>query len=155
MTLPGKGELLRLGFNDPDAALADLAGLGPGAQELLAILSHAADPDEALAGLVVLAESQGDGFVEELAADEGTAMRLVSVLGASPALADHLARHPGHWRELADPTLGTTRPAAYVFRASLLETVGAKSEDECPVATVPDAEAVDALRVEYRRWPLR
>ncbi|MER6938775.1 bifunctional glutamine-synthetase adenylyltransferase/deadenyltransferase, partial [Nocardioides sp. NPDC000441] len=126
MTLPGKGELLRLGFNDPDTALAHLADLGPGAHELLAILGQAADPDAALDGLVTLAESQGDGFVEELAGDEGTAMRLVSVLGASPALTDHLARHPDHWRELADPTLGTTRPAAYVFRASLLEAVGAK-----------------------------
>ncbi|MEU6136595.1 bifunctional [glutamine synthetase] adenylyltransferase/[glutamine synthetase]-adenylyl-L-tyrosine phosphorylase [Nocardioides sp. NPDC047086] len=155
MTLPGKGELLRLGFNDPDTALADLAGLGAGADELLAILGQAADPDAALAGLVTLAESQGDGFVEELAGDEGTAMRLVSVLGASPALTDHLTRHPAHWRELADPTLGTTRPAAYVFRASLLAVVGADPADESPVATVPDAEAVDALRVEYRRWLLR
>ncbi|HEY9408292.1 MAG TPA: bifunctional [glutamine synthetase] adenylyltransferase/[glutamine synthetase]-adenylyl-L-tyrosine phosphorylase, partial [Jiangellaceae bacterium] len=155
MTLPGKGELLRLGFNDPDTALADLAGLGAGTHELLAILGQAADPDAALAGLVMLAESQGDGFVEELAGDEGTAMRLVSVLGASPALTDHLVRHPGHWRELVDPTLGTTRPAAYVFRASLLEAVGAKPGDESPVATVPDAEAVDALRVEYRRLLLR
>ncbi|EGD43910.1 putative glutamate-ammonia-ligase adenylyltransferase [Nocardioidaceae bacterium Broad-1] len=155
MTLPGKGELLRLGFNDPDTALRDLAALGPGTQELLAILGQAADPDAALAGLVNLAESQGDGFVEELAEDEGTAMRLVCVLGASPALADHLARHPAQWRELADPTLGTTRPAAYVFRASLLEAVGAEPGEESPVATVADAEALDALRVEYRRWLLR
>ena len=45
-----------------------------------------------------------------LVEDEGTAMRVLSVLGASEALADHLCRHPEHWRELRDPTLGTPAP---------------------------------------------
>ncbi len=48
-------------------------------------------------------------------------MRLLSVLGASQALADHLVRHPEQWRELTDPTLGSTRPAAYAVRAGLLD----------------------------------
>ena len=77
------------------------------------------------------------------------------MLGASEALADHLCRHPEHWRELTDPTLGSTRPAAYAVRERLLEAVGADPHDPAPVATVPDAEAVDALRVEYRRVLLR
>ena len=47
-------------------------------------------------------------------------MRLLCVLGASEALADHLCRHPEHWRELTDPTLGSTRPAAYAVREGLL-----------------------------------
>ncbi len=153
--MTSKRELLRLGFNDPERAYAVASGLGAGVEELLAILGRAADPDAALDGLEMLVGSLDDGFLEELAGDEGTAMRLVSVLGASPALTDHLARHPEHWRELADPTLGTTRPAAYVFRASLLEAVDAKPDDELPMSTAPDAEAVDALRVEYRRWLLR
>ncbi|TQL67938.1 glutamate-ammonia-ligase adenylyltransferase [Nocardioides albertanoniae] len=153
--MTSKGELLRLGFNDPESAFGTVEGLGSGIDELLAILGQAADPDAALDGLAMLTESEGDGFLDELAGDEGTAMRLVSVLGASPALTDHLARHPEHWRELADPTLGTTRPAAYLFRASLLRAVGAEPADENPVATLADAEAVDALRVEYRRWLLR
>ena len=52
-------------------------------------------------------------------------MRLLSVLGASEALADHLVRHPEHWRELTDPTIGSTRPAAYAVREDLLRAVGA------------------------------
>ena len=47
-------------------------------------------------------------------------MRLLAVLGASVALGDHLLRHPEQWRELTDPTLGSTRPAAYAVRADLL-----------------------------------
>ena len=43
-------------------------------------------------------------------------MRLLAVLGASSALGDHLLRHPEHWRDLTDPTLGSTRPAAFAVR---------------------------------------
>ena len=78
-------------------------------------------------------------------------MRLLSVLGASQALTDHLCRHPEQWRELADPFLGSTRPPAYAVRDALLQAVGADPTSESPTATVPHAAAVDALRVEYRR----
>ena len=159
MTRPAtsKGTLLRLGFLDPDAALEALTGLGPAADPLLALLARTADPDDAVTGLVRLAEALGDPdeLLEELVDDEGTAMRLLSVLGASEALCDHLVRHPEHWRELADPALGSSRPAAWAIRAGLLAAVGADPDDPEPVATLPDAEAVDALRVEYRRVLLR
>ena len=82
-------------------------------------------------------------------------MRLLGVLGASEALGDHLIRHPEHWRELRDPSLGSTRPAAYAVRCGLLRAVGADPDDPTPTATLPDAVAVDALRVEYRRVLLR
>ena len=84
-----------------------------------------------------------------------TATRLLSVLGMSSALADHLVRHPEQWRELADPALASTRPAAFAVRGDLLRVVGADPAAPAPVATVPDAEAVDAVRVEYRRALLR
>ncbi|GAA4101152.1 bifunctional [glutamine synthetase] adenylyltransferase/[glutamine synthetase]-adenylyl-L-tyrosine phosphorylase [Nocardioides kongjuensis] len=140
-------ELLRLGFVDLDRASADLELLGPGSTDLLALLGRTADPDAALHGLVRLADAVGDraellGAVRD---DEGTAMRLLCVLGASVALADHLATHPEQWRELADPALGSTRPAAWAVRAALIEAVTDK----------PDHQAVDALRVEYRRHLLR
>lgn len=146
-------ELIRLGFVDLDAAQAGLAELGPGAADLLAYLGRTADPDTALRGLVRLAdaagEQQGDDERAELLRavrdDEGTAMRLLSVLGASVALADHLGHHPEHWRELTDPALGSTRPAAYAMRAALLAAVTDR----------PEREAVDGLRVEYRRQLLR
>ena len=61
-------------------------------------------------------------LLQALVDDEGTAMRLLSVLGASEALADHLCRHPEHWRELTDPdagldpTRGVRRPGGAAAR---------------------------------------
>ena len=160
-----KGRLLRLGFLEPDRSLRSLARLGPYAEPLLAILAVTADPDLAthrladLADRVAAAGEDRDSFLEEVAGDEGTAMRLCAVLGASLALADHLLRHPDQWRELTDPTSGTTRPTAGALRAALLRAVGADPLDPSPVAVLPgaraDAAAVDALRVEYRRHLLR
>jgi glutamate-ammonia-ligase adenylyltransferase len=159
--LTGKGTLLRLGFQRPTDAQRDLDRLGEGVEPLLAILGRTADPDQALAGLVRLAEAVaacGGGTEPLLAAledDEGTAMRLLSVLGASEALTDHQVRHPQQWVDLTDPELGSTRPTASALRASLLAAVAADPADEVPVAGRPDAEAVDALRVEYRRLLVR
>jgi glutamate-ammonia-ligase adenylyltransferase len=152
-----KATLTRLGFDDPAAAEERLAELGEAAEPLVALLARTADPDQALAQLVRLAEVAPDrsALLTALADDEGTAMRLLCVLGASEALADHLCRHPEHWRELTDPTLGSTRPARFAVREGLLEAVGADPHAPEPVATRPDAEAVDALRIEYRRVLLR
>jgi glutamate-ammonia-ligase adenylyltransferase len=143
--------LLRVGFQDSAQAADELSSLGADAEPLVALLARTADPDQALAGLVRLAGRAEPGLVPELADDEGTAMRLLSVLGASQALTDHLCRHPEQWRELADPFLGSTRPPAYAVRDALLHAVGADPTSESPTATVPHAAAVDALRVEYRR----
>jgi glutamate-ammonia-ligase adenylyltransferase len=152
-----KGSLIRLGFLDADRSLVNLEHLGDAADPLLAILGRTADPDLALAGLVRLADACGDrtGLLAALTDDEGTAMRLLSVLGMSIALSDHLVRHPEQWRELTDPLLGSTRPAAFAVRAWLLRAVGADPDDEHPTATLPDHAAADALRVEYRRVLLR
>ncbi len=152
-----KGNLLRLGFQDAEATLDSLRQLGGGTEPLIAILSRTADPDAAVTALVRLVEAADDpdDLLKAVCDDEGTSMRLLSVLGASTALADHLVRHPEHWRELRDPTLGSTRPAAYALREGLLAAVGADPAAESPVATLDDDEAVDALRVEYRRVLLR
>ncbi len=148
--------LLGLGFQDVDRALEDLAALGPSAEPLLAMLGRTADPDQTLTGLVRLAQTdQGDELLTALVDDEGTAMRVLCVLGASLALTDHLVRHPRHWRELSDPLLGSTRPVAHAVRAGLLHAVGADPQASVPVATKLDAVALDALRVEYRRVLLR
>jgi glutamate-ammonia-ligase adenylyltransferase len=151
------GNLARLGFVEADVAGRNLAALGDAAEPLVALLARTADPDEALAHLVRLTEvvDEPEDMLRAVADDEGTAMRLLSVLGASEALADHLCRHPEHWRELTDPTLGSTRPAAYAIREQLLTAVGADATAERPTSTLPDAQAVDALRVEYRRILLR
>ncbi len=148
--------LVRLGFQDPSAARDLLERLGSAAEPLLAILARTADPDQALAALVRLTETAPDPatLLTALTDDEGTAMRLLMVLGASQALADHLVRHPEQWTELRDPDLGATRPAAYAVRAALLRAVGADPQDDQPTATLGVA-AVDALRVEYRRHLVR
>ncbi|MDN5893492.1 MAG: bifunctional [glutamine synthetase] adenylyltransferase/[glutamine synthetase]-adenylyl-L-tyrosine phosphorylase [Nocardioides sp.] len=151
-----RGNLLRQGFQDPERSAQNLARLAPMADELIPVLTRTADPDRAVDALAELADLVEDreAFLDGLL-DEGTAMRLFSVLGASEALADHLHRHPSHWRELTDPTLGITRPAAYAVRAALMRAVGADPGAHAPVSTLPDSEAVDALRVEYRRILLR
>jgi glutamate-ammonia-ligase adenylyltransferase len=143
--------LLRVGFEDSAQAAADLARLGDGAEGLVTALAGTADPDQALAGLVRLAEHADPGLVTSLADDETAAARLLAVLGASQALTDHLCRHPEQWHELADPFLGSTRPAAYSLRDALLRAVGADPAHDVPTATLRHAEAGDALRVEYRR----
>ena len=157
------GSFVRIGFQDGHVAAEGIERLGQAGPPLTDTLAATADPDAALAALLRLSESlddqEGAGagavMLAELADDEGTAMRLCSVLGASAALATHLARHPRHWRELTDPTLGSTRPPAYAVRRTLMEAVGADPMLDAPVATRPDAEALDALRVEYRRILLR
>ncbi len=154
-----KGHLIRLGFQDPEQSLDNLGMIASAAEPLLALVARTADPDLALASLVRLVEAagpaEGELLLRALVDDEGTAMRLLSVIGASEALAEHLCRHPEHWRELTDPTMGSTRPAAYAVREDLLRAVGAEPQDDDPTATRPDDEAVDALRVEYRRLLLR
>ena len=130
-----KGNLLRLGFQDTDTALAELARLGAAAKPLVALLARTADPDNALTCLVRLVEAAGEGsdaLLRAIVDDEGTAMRLLCVLGASEAMAHHLVRHPEQWRELTDPTLGSTRPAAYAVRAGLLRAVGADPTHATP-----------------------
>ncbi len=151
------GNLARLGFQDTDVAAGRLAELGPPASSVVAILGLTADPDQALDALLRLADVAPDRevLIQALADDEGTAMRLLSVLGMSEALGDHLVRHPEQWHELRDPTLGSTRPPAYAVRAGLMASVGADPGVHEPVSTLGYAEAVDALRVEYRRVLLR
>ncbi len=160
--MTSSGTFVRIGFHDGPAAAAGISRLGEHAKPLTDALTASADPDAALAALLELVDAleqqtsgAGAAMLAEVADDEGTAMRMCSVLGASAALATHLRRHPDHWRELTDPTLGSTRPPAFSVRSSLLEAVGADPTSDAPVAILPDADALDALRVEYRRILLR
>ncbi|QBR91542.1 bifunctional [glutamine synthetase] adenylyltransferase/[glutamine synthetase]-adenylyl-L-tyrosine phosphorylase [Nocardioides euryhalodurans] len=152
-----RGVLVRAGFTDTDRATALLDQLGERADPLVPLLGRTADPDLALSGLLRVAEALPDpvAMLTEVADDEGTAMRLLSVLGMSTALTDHLVRHPEQWQELTDPTLGSTRAPLFAVREGLLAAVGADPCDPMPLATLPRAEALDALRVEYRRVLLR
>ncbi len=148
------GRLARLGFEDAEASAGALARLGDAGEPLTSILAMTADPDQAAGYLVELAEDR-EQLLIELVEDEGFAMRLLSVLGASSALGDHLLRHPEHWQELADPCLGSSRPAAFALRADLLRAVGADPTDDAPVSRLSGEDPSNALRVEYRRLLLR
>ncbi|HSJ22143.1 MAG TPA: bifunctional [glutamine synthetase] adenylyltransferase/[glutamine synthetase]-adenylyl-L-tyrosine phosphorylase, partial [Nocardioidaceae bacterium] len=151
------GTLSRMGFRDGSAASQTLHRLGPGADELVPVLSGAADPDQALTALadVVEAAEDGEELVAALGQDEEFAQRMILLLGASAALADHLRVHPGQWHDLTDPALASTRAPAFVLRAALLRAVGADPDHVHPTSQLDDTEAVDALRVEYRRHLMR
>ena len=163
------GKLAALGFADAATAgrlLAEdlrLDVLGADA-EIVAALAATADPDQALTGLVRLAESQpaqtqppGPELLGALPGDPGLRARLLSVLGVSTALADHLARHPADRAVLRGPD-ADTRPAPAAIRAELLASVGAGPDDPQPRAVVaaerPGAREADPaalLAAAYRR----
>jgi len=152
-----QGRLARLGF--ADAALAvrllsdpGLVGLGTDA---VVDLSLAADPDLALGTLSRIADT-GDpaarALVAELDEDEETRRRVLTVLGASVALGDHLVRHPRDWtvlrqREEDEPAFAPLD----AVRAELLRAVGADPADPLPKANGAGTDVLAALRVAYRR----
>ena len=151
------GELARLGFADAARAerllSQDLALDPEGADaDLLASLAASADPDLALITLSRITLS-GD-LLTALRADAGLRSRLTAVLGASAALGDHLARHPGDWRVLSGPD-ALRSPGPAEVRADLLIAVGAKPDDPEPVAAAPDSDPAAApaasLAAAYRR----
>ncbi|MEU6863615.1 bifunctional [glutamine synthetase] adenylyltransferase/[glutamine synthetase]-adenylyl-L-tyrosine phosphorylase [Streptomyces sp. NPDC046876] len=147
MTTPGRRSstfirLLRSGFTDPSAAarLLDsgaLAGIRTD-PTLLDALGATADPDLALRGLVRLAEAQSAEerpvLLDTLVSAKPLRDRLLGVLGASEALADHLARHPRDWHALVTYEAADLHPGLAEFEQGL-------SQAHDPVA----------LRVAYRR----
>ncbi|MFL5997662.1 MAG: bifunctional [glutamine synthetase] adenylyltransferase/[glutamine synthetase]-adenylyl-L-tyrosine phosphorylase [Streptomyces sp.] len=131
--------LLRHGFTDPSAAerLLDSGELSGVRDDpvLLEALGATADPDLALHGLVRLLEVQPDReLLDTVIAAKPLRDRLLGVLGASAALAEHLARHPGDWQALVTYEPRDLHPGVEEFQRGL-------------------AEATDpvALRVAYRR----
>ncbi|MFF8034088.1 MULTISPECIES: bifunctional [glutamine synthetase] adenylyltransferase/[glutamine synthetase]-adenylyl-L-tyrosine phosphorylase [unclassified Streptomyces] len=135
--------LLRHGFTDPSGAerLLDGPELTPVRSDpvLLDALGATADPDLALLGLVRLLEAQ-DGatarreLLDTLVAAKPLRDRLLGVLGASAALAEHLARHPSDWQALVTYEPRDLHPGIEEFERGL---AGATD----PVS----------LRVAYRR----
>ncbi|MFJ3503119.1 MULTISPECIES: bifunctional [glutamine synthetase] adenylyltransferase/[glutamine synthetase]-adenylyl-L-tyrosine phosphorylase [unclassified Streptomyces] len=147
MTVPGRRSstftrLLRHGFTDPSGAerLLDVPELSElrGDSVLLDALGATADPDLALRGLVRLVEAQPEAerqrFTTTLLSAKPFRDRLLGVLGASEALADHLARHPRDWETLVTYEAADLHPGVAEFERGL-------------------ADATDpvALRVAYRR----
>jgi glutamate-ammonia-ligase adenylyltransferase len=138
--------LARLSFTDP-AAAADLliaaplcwwdaasnAPTGEDAAAVVAALGRTADPDAALRAVAAMV---GDPRGEQLRAALGRSgslrARLLNLLGASAALAEHLIGHPGDWQALT----GDYDAAGVPGRLTTAATGPA---------------AVDVLRAAYRR----
>ncbi|MGW2210499.1 bifunctional [glutamine synthetase] adenylyltransferase/[glutamine synthetase]-adenylyl-L-tyrosine phosphorylase [Streptomyces sp. NPDC001781] len=135
--------LLRHGFTDPSGAerLLDSPELAPVRADpvLLEALGATADPDLALRGLVRLLEAQPAPtdhreLLDTLIAAKPLRDRLLGVLGASAALADHLARHPHDWQELVTYEPRDLHPGVTDFERGLA-----------------DASDPVELRIAYRR----
>ena len=175
-----EAQLARLGFTDVDRVAATLrrvgleppAGVPLAASPVVVELARAADPDQSLAALERLIDAlnggapdrgslaggtlardapSSDELCDALATRPDTRRRVIAVLGASLALADHLAAHPADWRILADDGAAAAAPAAATHRARLLAAVGADPEHPWPRARGDGPEVLDALRVAYRR----
>ncbi|MFI1867807.1 bifunctional [glutamine synthetase] adenylyltransferase/[glutamine synthetase]-adenylyl-L-tyrosine phosphorylase [Streptomyces jumonjinensis] len=115
--------LLRHGFTDPGVAerLLDLPDMASVRSDpvLLEALGVVADPDLALRALVRLVEAEQEGdrrvLLDTLVTAKPLRDRLLGVLGASEALGDHLARHPGDWRALATYEAADLHPGVAEF----------------------------------------
>ena len=161
-----RSTLTRLGFTDAERSIDVLADrdlfalLGPFAESapLLAALGAVAAPDDALAALsrlatAVIGTPHADVLTRAALAAGEPRDRLLAVLGASTALADHLCRHPEDLAALAEPSpIGAD---ARTVRGELLAAVGADAAATAPVATVTGADGIDAMRRAYRRRLLR
>ncbi|WP_431969025.1 bifunctional [glutamine synthetase] adenylyltransferase/[glutamine synthetase]-adenylyl-L-tyrosine phosphorylase [Actinacidiphila sp. bgisy160] len=139
------GRLLRHGFGDAVAAEALLGGeqLAPVRSDpvLLDALGATADPDQALASLVRLVEALDPGerrtLLDTLTTAKPLRDRLLGVLGASAALADHLTRHPRDWHALVTYEHADLHPGTTEFERGLA-----------------GADDPESLRVAYRRCML-
>ena len=156
-----RGRLVRRGFVDPQKAIDSLTALwnreffvgsdeaAQDEDELLWVdaVCDSADPDLALDGLVALAprarESRPAWWTDEV-----VRARLTSILGASQALGEHLARHPDQIGDLVDPL---PLLSADQRRDLVVAAVGGDATGVDPVAGTEVHLARDALRVEYRR----
>ncbi len=110
--------------------------------ELLWSLSRAPDADAALHTMVRLAEALGDGWAElnsALAQDRSLRGRMLSVLGSSLALGDHLVANPASWHLLRG---ALELPAPEALRREFTACVEENLAE--PASLAP------ALRLHYR-----
>src|SRR5918993_458100 len=143
--------LVRFGFEDGARAARLLSDPAVRSLHRLVEALDGSDPSGAAAA-ALLAGLRGSGLLRS---------RLLSVLGASSGLADHLAAHPADWAVLDDDgdgmPRGSDRPSPDELRREMLAAVGADPDDP-PWGVrlgkaAPDAspERIRELRLAYRR----
>lgn len=138
----------RLGLVDARAAslLEELGWTTEAHVPLLWSLSRSPDADAALLTLIRLREEMGPQWAvldQELSADTALRGRLLSVIGSSLALGDHVVAHPDRWRLLVGEIELETKAA---LQERFLKAVGAIDGR----ASVSESAAISALRDAYR-----
>ena len=166
MTRPASRTLARYGLGDDDRIAKELAVLGlaangvalPESHDVMAAISRAGRPDLAVHGLAALIEASDEGgeILAALHEHHRFRGRLLSVLGGSTGLSEHLAAHPEQWRLLQPEAVPGQLITAESMQQALFEAVGIDpSEPLCTGtdgarATVTGGAAVFALRRAYR-----
>ena len=147
----------RLGLLDENAreSLLVLGWSSPDDVDLLWALSRAPDPDLALRALVRLREREDDPWREVerfLRTSKPFRGRLLSVLGGSDALADHIVAEPDAWRLLIDDAMPTVDESRSALLAAVEATPDASAGDGDLTfrAAITGNDAVTALRRVYR-----
>jgi glutamate-ammonia-ligase adenylyltransferase len=120
------------------------------AAAVVAALGRTADPDAALRAVAeMVAQPEGAGLRAAIMSSKELRARLLSLLGVSSALAEHLIVHPAEWQGL----VGTYDPAGIAARLaaavgadavrSVTGTAGARAKRT-------GVDAIAALRAAYR-----
>jgi [glutamine synthetase] adenylyltransferase / [glutamine synthetase]-adenylyl-L-tyrosine phosphorylase len=151
----GLSTLARLGFEEPEAVVADLERLGawphaaaPGGRRLLTEVAGSAAPRLVARTLAAIAAAHPDpdGFTARLRRRPGFRRRVVALVAASRSLGGWLAAHPEEADRLADGRrLAAPRPVAELV-AEATATVGRHRDP---------AAAWDGLRRFKRRELVR
>jgi glutamate-ammonia-ligase adenylyltransferase len=163
--------LARLGFEEPEAATADLERLGawppaaaPGGKRLLADIAASAAPQLAARSLAAVAAAHPDpaGFTARLRGRLGFRRRLVPVVAASRSLGAFLATHPEEADRLADGRRFTApRPRGDLVAEATALVAGAPPRGSPgpsgrrPTDPLPAGPSWDGLRRFKRRELLR
>jgi len=145
----GLSELAKYGFVELEGTLAKLERLvalvGNDGRSALAELGLAADPDQALNALILLAENNSPQ-VRKLLSNAKNSSRLIRTLGASSAMVDLLARRPELLEvlDLKQEKLPSVQELGKSFTASIQEC----NSNETTMLWA-------AIRLNYRRELLR
>ena len=145
--------LAKLGFADPDRAVARLAEFPDVAQHphFLDELALAADPDLALNTTLdwwVVSDARLTSLWLE---DAGLRLRWLVTVGASEAFSQFLLKHPREIVALVDGGAWTQPMTRDALVTRLLQSVDATWEHGRWVAERDDEAALDALRIAYKR----
>ena len=153
----GTGDLARLGFSTDQRTVAQLEKIisqlpdEESVDVMVAQLSSAALPDQALSGLVEVLESDDGELASDLldAEQAGATDRLIKVLGGSIGLQRHIRAHPD---AVSACLVDARRATADEIRQRIADAIGLTPSGLGELA-VDDEKAADRLRLA-NKWEL-